>query len=275
MEEQYMTTRLLKVMSLCLVAILTGCAAGPKLLIDKNTSPLPYCSSVTTGYSATYFDTRFFGAAWLTGFLGGPIASAVRYGITVGETKTADRLHENDYENLLKEFDTTTYFFQQLEQRADESRYVKFEFTKDAELITAIPLHLKTSIETPDALSKPPALGSNACMAVFKLVYGIGLKAGVDGLGFRKTYRPYVRIVGAVKHMPSNKLIWQDNLLAFSSKSYVGGNADAENIPSEELLASMKEVTKDAISVLMKSLNGEVIEDRAVLIDSRRTDFQF
>jgi hypothetical protein len=257
--------------------VLGGCASSiQSVQINKDKlSPKPY-DALAVGYSKTYFQPRFMGKSIGTGILFGPIIGAALWqGIGNYENKSGTRISSNDYENLLGDFDTTEYFFQQFEQKINSQKYIKFTFTKDVDTANKIISNIKNDGLTIKSISDGITKDGYPCIAAFKVAYGLGARQGNEQIGFRKYYRPFIRIVGSVKNLSASEVLWQDSVIVFSDKRYLGSDADADKIESAGLILALKSITNEAIDLLIRSINGEQQKEIPILVDTNNADFEF
>jgi hypothetical protein len=97
-------------------------------------------------------------------------------------------------------------------------------------------------------------------VAAFKISYGLGVRAGAEQVGFRKYYRPFIMLIGRIKHAGTEETVWQEYIIAFDNKNrYLGEEANADKIKKEKMIAAFKEITKEVMDMLIKSLNGKVL----------------
>ncbi len=279
-----MSRELLKAIVLGLTLVCGGCAASlPVVKLDKAASPARPYESLAVGYSKSYFQSRFMGksigiitgTAVAFGPMVAPIGVALWQGLGNYEERVGARTESNEYEKLLGDFDTTDFFFRQLELKLRSAQHFRFTFTKDVETAAKIVSTIKQSTATEKAIADRMAGRSYSSVAAFKLSYGLGLRQGSEQLGFRKYYRPFVRVVGSIRNLESNKVIWQDTIIGFSEQRYLGSEADADKIPSGELVSAMKQISTEATDLLLRSLNGDELTDLPVLVDTVNADFEF
>lgn len=254
-----------------LVFFLGGCANAPVALKPETCAPSP-CKVLAVGYSTTPFQARFIGKTFGRnyGLIGGAIsASLVDY-----DKMTGERLAANEFEKRLGSFDTAEYFFRGFPAQLPGSTLVSFDFAENPDSRIAVLSSVRAA--TPAANITDAATGKTyENVAAFRLFYGLGMRVGTEQVGFRKTYRPFIRIIGVVRNLPGNKIIWRDSAIAFGETKYVGDNADAVNIDPAELIDAFKKLGPEAIALLAKSLNGAVLEGMPELYELSPEDFNF
>ena len=255
----------------CLLFILGGCANQPIALTPETCSPSP-CKVLAVGYSATHFQERFMTRTLGTNF--GLIGALISASLVDYDKMKGERLAANEFEKRLDAFDTSEYFFRSFPTQLPKSQLVSYDFTKTPETRVAVISGIRAT--APFANVTDPATGKTyENVGAFRMYYGMGMKVGNEQLGFRKTYRPYIRVIGIVKNLPNNKILWRDSVTAFGETKYVGGAADAVNIEPAALIATFKKLTPEAIALFSKSLNGAVFEEMPVLHALSDDDFDF
>ena len=111
---------------------------------------------------------------------------------------------------------------------------------------------------------------------VIKVSYGLGARAGSEQIGFRKSYRPFVQLIGRLRDIETGEFIWSDDLIVFGPKPYRGSDANAENLSREELVQTYEQLNAELASLLIASLNGEQVPARPPLVGlSSRMDLSF
>jgi len=255
----------------CLLFILGGCANRPIALTPEACSPSP-CTVLAVGYSATHFQDRFMGKTFGNNF--GLIGAAISASLVDYNKMKGERLAANEFEKRLDDFDTSEYFFRGFPEQLPKSKLVSYDFAKNPETRSAVLSGIRAT--APSTNVTDSATGKvYENVGAFRMYYGIGMRVGNEQLGFRKTYRPFIRVIGIVKNLPNNKILWSDWVTAFGENKYVGGNADAVNIDPTELIAAFKKLTPEAIALFSKSLNGEIFEEMPVLHALSSDDFEF
>lgn len=266
-------------MAVALVAgslMLGGCASMQTVQINKDKLPAESYKTLAAGYSKSYFQSRFMGSSIGYHLAFGPIIGAALWqGISDYDVKNGTRQTSNDYERLLGDFDTTSYFFKQYEQKLGAQKVAKFTFTESPETAASIISNIKGDGKTITTIKDAKTGEEFPCISAFKVSYGLGARQGNEQIGFRKYYRPYMRVIGSIKKLSTNETLWQDTVIVFADKRYLGGDAEADKINSAELVASMKNITNEAIELTIRSINGERQADAPVMVDVNSSDFEF
>lgn len=266
---------------LALVIVAIGVAAPLSAQpVTSRVATLPPDSKLAaTGvlYSNSFFQERYMkiGRTIMYGlFIGGAYQQAVWRATGRYEGKAPVRQEANAFEALLGDFDVTGHVNERLRARMPEARHFEIEFTNDAALAeSVVRLAASEAKAAAEAAQNVPAGGRDTICAV-KVSYGLGARAGREQLGFKKTYRPFVRLLGVVKR-GNGEVIWHGAVIAWAAKGYKGGEADVKAIPREELVEAFKTASDDAISLLIRSLNGETLAPMGELVDETKEDGRF
>jgi hypothetical protein len=225
-------------------------------------------------YSNSFFQERYMqlGRTIAYGlFIGGAFQQAVWRATGKYEGKAPVRQEANAFEQLLGDFDVTGHVNQRLRARISEARHLEIEFTNDAALAEALVSLASSGTKAGDEV-KIAAQGRDV-MCVVKVSYGFGARAGREQLGFKKTYRPFIRLLSVVRKNSTGEVIWHGAVIAWAAKGYKG--REAKEISREELLDTFKTVSDDAISLLIRSLNGESLSPMGDLVDETKEDGRF
>jgi len=226
-------------------------------------------NATAASYTSTYFQARMMGPQlWL-----GP---ALWYGFGSYEGRKSQRLQSGEFEKLLGDFDVFEYFNEHLKQRtAGDSGMIRLKYS-DSPALTAQVIAFARCDNKDQCDTAGRSLGEAIpYIAAIKMSYGLGLRQGNEQLGFTKSYRPFIRAIGVVKKVPSAEAVWQSDVLVFGEKRYKGGDANADRIPRDELVAAFKGLTIQAIDLVVRSLNGEVLQEMPVLVDTTASDLMF
>ncbi len=221
-------------------------------------------------YSNSFFQQRFMKVGRTIGyglFIGGAYQKAVWRATGKYEGKAPVRQEANAFEALLGDFDVTGHTNERLRARIAEAQRFDIKFTDDPAVAEAL-------IGVASSGQKIAAAGGDV-MAVFKISYGLGARAGREQMGFKKTYRPFVRLLGVVRNNATGEVLWHGAVIAWGAKGYKGAEADAKKIPPDDLVAAFKTVSDDAISLLIRSLNGESLSPMGELVDETKEDARF
>jgi len=252
------------------VALMTGCASSLSSIRMTSDQTLGKPLDATfVSYTNTYFQPRFMG---LRPLLVGPV---LWYAGGSFEGRESQRLQSSDFEKLLAEFNVFEYFDGQLKKRAGETSMVILKFSDSPDLTSKV-IEVARCDQKDACTSAAKSLGeATPNIAALKMSYGLGARQGSEQLGFRKYYRPFIRVIGVIKKVPSTETIWQSDILVFAENRYLGGDADADRIPREELISSFKILATQAIDLLVRSLNGEVLPEMHVMADTAASDLNF
>ena len=255
--------------SLIFVALLTGCASSlPSVKMKSDQTPGMPLDATAVSYTKTFFQARFMG---LRPLLVGP---ALGYAFESFEGRKVQRLQSSDFEKLLDDFDVFEYFNEQLKKRAGDCSTVKLKFSDSPDLASQV-IELARCDQKEECISAGKSLSQKTSnIAALKMSYGLGARQGSEQIGFRKYYRPFIRVIGVVKKVPSAEAIWQSDILVFGDR-YLGDAADADRIPRDELVSSFKMLTTQAIDLLVRSLNGEMLQEMPILADTAASDLKF
>ena len=265
--------RVTSIIFIGMLLLFGGCTASlPSVQINKDKlSPKPY-DALTAVYSNSYFQSRYLGKSIATSLIGGP---ALWVATGKYDNKDGARISSNDYEKLLGDFNTAEYFFRQYEQKVNSSPRIKFIFTKDVETANQIKSNIKSDNSAFKNIADGITKEKYSCIAAFKVSYGLGARQGNEQFGFRKYYRPFILIIGSAKNLSNNEVLWQDSIIVFGEKRYLGSDADADKIESGELILGLKGIANEAIDLLIRSLNGEQQKDIPILVDATNADYEF
>lgn len=269
-----------------LTALLLTMATGlvgrlPAQAVSSKVAALPADAKLAgTGvvYSKSFFQERYMqvGKSIAYGmFIGGLYQQAVWRATGKYEGKAPVRQDANAFEALLGDFDVTGYTNERLRAKIREARHFELEFTDDAATAEAL-VGIASSTEKPseDAARTTASLGRDV-MAAFKVSYGLGARAGREQFGFKKTYRPFVRILGLVRRNGTGEDLWHGAVIAWGAKGYKGPQTGAKNIPCEELVDAFKAVAEDVVTLLIRSLNAEPLPPMGELVDETKDDARF
>lgn len=235
-------------MSLIFLALLTGCAPLPAVRIRSDQkSPM---MATTVSYTDTYFQARF-------AFFWPSYVPVNWYTPESYEERSNRRLQNNNFEKLLGEFDVFEHFNEQLKMRANDSTIVKLNFTDISDLAPQI-IELAKCDHKDECI---PAIKSvsekTKHIAALKISYGLGMRPGPEQVGFRKFYRPFIRVLGVIKNASSAETLWQSEITVFGNDRYLGDEADAGRIRKDQLISSFQNITRQTIELLVLSLNGQ------------------
>ncbi|MBI5640081.1 MAG: hypothetical protein HZA17_06640 [Nitrospirae bacterium] len=264
-----MKQRTFLVICIISLALLAGCASSlPSVKMKSDQALTTPLEAAAVSYTGSYFQSRFMGFKPFVGPILWHVAGSY-------EGRKSERLQSNDYEKLLGEFDVFEYFDGQLKKRASDFGTVRLKFSNSPELAPQI----RTLANCDNKDECRPALkaldGAMPNIVALKMSYGLGMRQGKEQLGFRKYYRPFIRVIGVLKSLPSVEPSWQGDILVFGENRYLGGEADADKVPGDELISSFRTLTTQAIDLLVRSLNGETLPEMPVMVDTSAADLRF
>lgn len=254
--------------------LMSGCATvGPVPLGEKTCSPEP-CNAVAAAYSTTYFQARYMGKdiGGQLGLIGALVREAL---IDYDKKHTAERQNENGFEKRLGDFDTAEYFFQRFEERLADSRRITLTLATDPNALAPIVDFVRAEESPQRETAAVSGIEVADSVAALRVAYGLAARAGNEQIGFRKYYRPFIRLNGIVKDARTGQVLWRDSVVAFADKRYLGDAADPENVDPADLVSSFKALTPAVIDLVMRSLNGEVLPPMPELVGTDARDLAF
>lgn len=258
--------------------VLAGCAGPLKQKFEpdnKVCGALP-CAALGTVYTTSYFQERFLLRHAVGQIVGGAIGGAIAATAPGAQPpQTNPRLEVNDFEKNLGAFDTTQYFSQALKNRLGTLPQVGIAFVEDGAAKEEIQAQVRATSGWAAHVVDPKTGDKHSNVAAFRVKYGMGARVGNEQLGFRKSYRPFVQVVGQVRNLPSGKLAWADMVLVFGPQRFVGSAADADRVNTDELRTTLQALCQEAADLLAKSLNGEQLPEMPEIADANTTDWEF
>jgi hypothetical protein len=267
---------------LALIAVAIGLGGQSSAQpVTSRVSTLPPDAKLSgTGvvYSSSFFQERYMrlGRTIAYGlFIGGAFQNAVWRATGKYEGKAPVRQEANAFEALLGDFEVTGYVNERLRARMPEAHHFNMELTDDAALAEAVIRLASSGAKAGDESAQTFAAAGRDVMCAVKVSYGLGARAGREQLGFKKTYRPFVRLLGVVQRKGTGQVIWHGAVIAWGATGYKGGEADAKKIQREELVDAFKTASEDAISLFVRSLNGEALSPMGDLVDETKEDGRF
>lgn len=201
------------------------------------------------------------------------MGAAMQYGTQSFESREGARRASSEYEKLLGDFDVSAHFYKQVKENIGKVKLLKIALEEDPQKASLIVPVLTADKKDDKLLGELDKRAS--CLAAFKLSYGLAAKEGAEQIGFRKYYRPFIRVLGKAKLIGSNEVIWHNALIAFSEKRYLGDEANADRINKDELIAAFKQLSEEVTDMLVKSLNGEELPKMPVLVGITGADNNF
>ncbi len=257
---------------LLLVVLFSGGCASIHTPVQINSDKLPakQGNTLAVAYTNTYFQPRFMGI--FKPFIDGPLGW---YAFGNYEGRNDRRLESNEYEKLLGAFDVSQHFIKELRQGTKSSTLLSLVFNDNADITVKSVEYVKCS-DAGSCTAIAEALPSDSpTIAVMKMAYGIGMRQGKEQFGFVKSYRPFIRVMGIARRADNHQVIWRDTVIVFGEKAYRGSEANADQIPREELIDAFKGISTDAVKLIVRSLNGEKLEKMPVLDDLASSDQEF
>jgi hypothetical protein len=256
--------------SFSLVFLLTGCSHFDSIKMKDQGLSNKSNSTSTVVYSKSFFQERFMGREIHYQFIGGPL---LQYSTMSHEKREGARFESGDFEKLLGDFDVASYFDVQFKKNIGKAKLLKIVFEKDSEKATRIIEFIGS--DKKDEKTSGNTFKPNTPLAAFKVSYGLAVRPGTEQIGLRKYYRPFIRLIGRIKITGSNEVIWQNKLIAYGNKQYLGSDADASKIDKDELILAYQQVTAEVIDMVIKSLNGEGVGDLIDLQGANKADNTF
>lgn len=247
-------------------------------------------STTATIYELTYGQTRYMNvAAVVVGALAaisGGVAKGVANDALNGITKTvvdltqvaskvandiaaADaRQASCDFEKRMGDFDVFAMFADRFSTRRRDLRYFNINVIHNEVEHDKIIHRLITYDDTrlDKAYSEQLLHDGTRYVSAFKFQYGIGARAGGEQFGFTKVYRPYVRIVGLVKDIVTNRFVWGNKITLFSNAEFHGKD-EAQNATRERLIDAFQLMIGQLIDVIVRDLNGERFTSEEFIVD--------
>ena len=222
-------------------------------------------------YSKSFFQERFMGKEIAQTIAGGLV---LVYLSGDYNKRQGERIGSGDFEKLLNDFDVMRYFDGQFRDNIGRSKILNIEMEKNPERASQIAELIASEKSGDKPMGK--LIKPNEYVAAFKVSYGIGVRSGSEQIGFRKYYRPFIMLIGRVKHAGTQQIIWQEYIIAFKDNPrYLGNDASADKIKKEELVSTFKDLTKDVIDMTIRSLNGEKLPEMPEMAGLNKGDGTF
>jgi hypothetical protein len=234
-----------------IISLMAGCS--PRLTAKRISPDQNFrMQALAVSYTDTYFQPRF------QTFWPSPVPTNW-YGEGSAKARRAARLESgNAFEKVLGDFDVFEDFNDQFKLRANDSTKVQLNFSVPAEVAQRIIALAKCNSKTACEQDIQYVSRETTHLAAFKVSYGLAMRTGPEQLGFRKVYRPFIRVLGIIKNSATEEVIWQADMTMYHpGDAYTGGEADAENLSAERLTRSYKDITKVLCDLLVQNLNGE------------------
>ena len=261
--------KLLSILSI--VAVLSACSSTPKhIQLKPEVIPQTTGTAALVTYSGSYFQERFMSI--FSVIFDGPLGWRA---FASYEDKHDERIKNNEYEELLGDFDTNQHFTKELKESIVNTELLSFETPSSKE--TAINLveviRCNRHRQCSDKVNTIPR--KYHTIVAIKMSYGLGMREGKEQIGFAKSYRPFIRAMGIAKRIDTGQVIWTENVVKFGTKAYRGNDANAENIQREELVETFNSLSTDVTGEIVKSLNGNQLDEMPVLFGLTYSDKAF
>jgi hypothetical protein len=266
-----MTTLLRFLVIACVGLLVAGCTSFARV-IPESIAGMPPCATPVAVYSRSYFQARYQGKFIASMILGGPVLAVAAMSQSQDVDRSKQRLASGPFEQLLGDFDVLAHVTQHTRTAIGQARLFTIQLADDPAAVSTIISHAQAAEASKTASAPSPTGGARRCIGAFKVAYGLGARAGAEQFGFRKSYRPFVQIVGAIYDADTKRAWWRDAVIAFGPIRYLGSDADADQIESKELVQGLQTAARDAVEILVKSLNSDAIAERAILVDGNDAD---
>jgi hypothetical protein len=231
-------------------------------------------------YTKTPFQTRFMDVGATVFNTTSDLAAGVHFNLSGDwvdpvylERTTAHRKASSEFEMKLGSFDVLSYFSRLFEKSKDSVKYYNVIFNSDSLKSQKILDHLLTNnIKRLDsAFTRELITSGTKYVAAFKFQYGIGARAGKEQIGLKKSYRPFIRLVGAVKDVNTNTFVWENRFEVFSDRFYKGRNEALEEFDFN-LIKEFKVICNKLLIFLIDDLNGKQYHIVEELVDYTTND---
>ncbi|HEY3303032.1 MAG TPA: hypothetical protein VGL70_05795 [Candidatus Binatia bacterium] len=232
----------------------------------------PACDTRLAVYSRSYFQARYQAQVFASTFLAGSIFAVAAMSQSQDVDRSKQRLKTGPFEQLLGDFDVLAYVTQEAKTVLSQSRPFAIKLSEDPTATSRIITEVRSREAPTTVRTTAPEGASQHCIGAIKVTYGLGARTGFEQIGFRKSYRPFIHVVGAIHRADGERVFWRDAVIAFGPVRYLGSGADADQIQSKELIEGLQTAARDALGLLVKSLNGDPITERAMLVDGSDSD---
>jgi len=268
-------------LAVVMFSLLTSCATTKKWesLNTKNLKDNSRGNALVTVYVKSPFEARFMDVA--ATILNTSSVAISQYSFyetgrwtnpAYIEKTTEHRKASNEFEKKLGSFDVLAYFVSSLEKMKDSLKYFVPVFPSDSLQSPEILKHiLNKDKNNPDLFSKQVVKYNAKYMSAIKLQYGVGARAGKEQFGMKKTYRPFVRIVGIIKDINTNEVVWGNKITVFSEKAYKGRDEAKEEFDFN-LIKSFRVICDKLSRLLVEDLNGKQYYFPEGLVDYTAND---
>jgi hypothetical protein len=178
------------------------------------------------------------------------------------------REDSSDFEKKMGDFDVFAFFADQFNARRSDLRYFNIEVAHDevehGNIINRLTTYDATRLDK--AYGERLLQSGTKYLSAFKFQYGIGARAGGEQFGFTKKYRAYVRIVGLVKDVGTNRFVWGNKITLFSNEAFHGTDK-AQNASRDQLIEQFKLITGQLADIVVRDLNGDRYTSEEFLVD--------
>lgn len=176
----------------------------------------------------------------------------------------------------LGNFEVLSYVDSTFRKSADQLQYFQFYFADSLSTIEHTAKRFAGRYRKFDTLiSGEHQKAGSEYLAAFKVVYGIGMRANNENLGFSKTYRPFIMVKGAIRNSKTDQLMWENHLIEFSPSVIYNGQEAVFAADGPQLINEYKLLGQRVVAKLVNSLNGVPVENVDVFPKKYRPDFWF
>jgi hypothetical protein len=275
---------------LVFLASATSCATKPtwvpldKAQIDTRTA----ANTTASVYELTYGQARYMNVAavvvgTLAGIAGGTAKGLANnthindgvdkimedVGKAIDHMSAADaRQESSEFEKKMGEYDVFSDFVERFGARRGDIKYFNIEVIHNElahnKIITRLITYDDSRLDK--TYSETLLRNGTKHVSAFKFQYGIGARAGGEQFGFTKTYRPYVRIVGLIKDVGSNRFVWGNKITLFSNTAFAGKD-EARNASRDQLIDAYSLLLGQLVDVIVRDLNGDRFTSNEFLVD--------
>jgi len=253
----------------CSFLLVAGCASRFVAVNPATVGP-GKCSVLTVLYAKSYFQDRFMSKTIAFSFV--PFGELAVQGVN-HDTSGPSRVASSPYEKLLGSFDVLQGVATELKASVSDVKYFELKSMGGGDVGTQQKIVAAMASGTGDAdLDRALTTAGCGCFAALKFSYGLGARRGSEQFGFRKTYRPFIRVWGGIRKAGSSQIVWQDDLIVFGGKGYLGSESEPENIDRNELVAQFQQLSKEIVKLLVNVLNGAPKPEMGELVDNTGRD---
>ena len=249
-----------------LSGIATSCVTRKVVQITQSQWPDPQRKVTMAIYTRQKLEIKIFNAGMTQyGAIGGLATGLMNEQKVENGVKAKKGAYE--YGKLVG-FDVLTFFDTTFRKKANSLRYFKAIVADSmqtvesvAERFAYVPEEVDTVISKEHLQNKTPYIGA------IKLKYGIRM--------YDKRYKPYVMIVGGIRHTATDKLLWQNQIIVMSQNLKMKGVDGIKEVDPTVLISTYKDLCEILAQRLINSLNGEVVENPERFLDGTSEDFDY